>query len=173
MSVAKTAETTIATRTRPKSQRGSGAIAISARQNSWASRTTAERGAAGARSSGLMSVVSATIGAPLRPSSGVPPGGRDSTLRAICNPRVHEGVGEINKQVDQYIGERREQHDPLYHRIIFRKDTCHGKLSDAGPEEDRLDGDGARQEGAGLQPHERQGREESVRERMAGEWRAP
>src|SRR5690242_4334785 len=106
MSGAKTAAIIIASSTRPKIQRGSRRMATSARQNRLASRLTTECGAAGARSSGLMSVVSATYSALRGSSSGAPPGVCDSTLRAIADPRIYDRVGEVDEQVDQNIGKR-------------------------------------------------------------------
>src|SRR5260370_16400390 len=142
------AANTIATRMRPKSQRRSRPTALSPRPSSRASRVTAECEVSGASSCGLRSVTSATTaGARPQPSSGAPPGGRDSALLAMANPRIHNSVRNINEQVDEHVGKRREQHDPLDHRIILGEDAGHGELPDAGPEEDRLDDDRPREDG--------------------------
>src|SRR5438552_10900278 len=59
-------------------------------------------------------------------------------LSGIADARIDVGVHDVHHEIDQHVGGGREQHDPLYDRIIPPEDRGDDEPPEPGDVEDDL-----------------------------------
>src|SRR5436190_10012901 len=84
-----------------------------------------------------------------------------------ADPWIEHPVCEIGDEVHRDVGHRDEQDAALHERIVARVDRLNQQAADAGPREDGLGDDRAREHRAELEADDRHDRNEAVAERMA------
>src|SRR5215211_3220904 len=89
-----------------------------------------------------VSVESTAVDAP----ETLPVAATPSSVLAIANPRVEEGVHDVDDQVRQHEDDRNQQDDALNDRVVTVKDGADQDAPDTANREDRLDDDGTAQE---------------------------
>src|SRR4051812_22108309 len=89
-----------------------------------------------------VSVKSTAVDVPETPLAASTP----SIVLAIANPRIEEGVNNIDDQVGQHEDDRNQEDDSLHDRVVTVKDGANQDAPDTANGEDRLDDDGAAQE---------------------------
>src|SRR5258706_6858098 len=105
------------------------------------------------------------VGAPAQ-SSGARRSGRTGVRSSLtADPRVEEPVREVDDQVDDDEGQREDQHRALQQDVVAREDRLHHQPAEPGPREHGLGEDGAAHELAGLEPEQREDRDEGVAQR--------
>ena len=57
---------------------------------------------------------------------------RTDTRSSVADPRIEEGVADVDQQIDQHVADREHQHDALDHRIVAAQDRIDGQPADAG-----------------------------------------
>ena len=91
---------------------------------------------------------------------------RRTRSSVVLDAGIHDGVEEVGDQVHATTTHGDEEARALDDRVVARPDRLVDPAADPGPREDRLRQDRSRQEGAHLQPHDRQHGQERVPERV-------
>src|SRR5215510_13304182 len=162
---AKIATSTSATTTaRPKR-----AVALRrSRRTPWASGVS-DRSARGAgQATGVPTGSSASLTLPPPMTGGFTLSDLPSAMAPsrVADTRVQERVGQIDDQVDRDEGDRRQQGEALHLLVVAGDDGVDAEGAEARHGEQRLDHDRATDEEADLEPHDGDGRDQRVLQRV-------
>src|SRR5437867_9110544 len=92
---------------------------------------------------------------------------------ANADPRVDEGVRDVDEDVDHHVRRRHEQHGALHERKVLGEDSADDQPPQSRAAEHGLDDDGAGQEIPELQAEDRDDRAQRVLQRVADDHAPP
>src|SRR5215471_17175332 len=87
---------------------------------------------------------------------------------ARADARIEEAIDEIDEEVDRDEQQGRDEHGALHDRLAAVVDRLDREAADARPREHRLGDDGAAEQGAELEPGNRDDRQGGVLQRVLG-----
>src|SRR3546814_8333072 len=61
-----------------------------------------------------------------------------AVIASVPDTRIEEGVADVDQQVHQHLGPRKQDDQPLDDRVVALQDRVHRQPSEAGNVEDRL-----------------------------------